>query len=156
MLRLVRNRLSVDTSLHFSTGKDTWETPDDLYDRLNNTYRFILDAAADSTNHKCARYFGPGGEQEDVLTATWPLTEGNIWLNPPYTRGLQAKFVRKAWSEHLRVSYGTIVCLLPARTDTRLFHEVIQPYGRIEFLKGRLRFKGAKAPAPFPSMLVVF
>ena len=46
--------------------------------------------------------------------------------------------------------------LLPARTDTERFHKYILPYAEIRFLKGRLKFVGAKDPAPFPSMLVIF
>jgi hypothetical protein len=89
-------------SVHFSSGKDDWETPDDLFDRLNGQFNFVLDAAANSTNRKCGRWFGPGGVSEDALVVDWPLEEGNIWLNPPYSRGLQAKFVEKAVEEHDR------------------------------------------------------
>lgn len=140
-----------------STGKDNWETPNDLFDRYNQRYHFILDAAADTNNHKCDRYFGPGGVSEDSLVVDWPLDEGNIWLNPPYSRGLQRQFVESAWIEASRHKSGYhVVCLLPARTDTKLFHEIIQPYGQVEFLRGRVRFVGANHPAPFPSMIVVF
>lgn len=138
-----------------STGKDDWETPDDLFERYNKRYHFILDAAADNGNHKCDRYFGPGGVVEDSLVVAWPLNEGNIWLNPPYSRGLQAKFVSKAFLE-AEFSANHVVCLLPARADTKLFHEIIQPYGEVTFLQGRVKFVGAAYPAPFPSMIVVF
>ena len=46
--------------------------------------------------------------------------------------------------------------LLPARTDTKWFHDWCLPYGKIEFLRGRLKFGGCDNPAPFPSMIVVF
>lgn len=153
-------------SVHFSSGKDDWSTPDDLFDRLNGQFNFVLDAAANSTNRKCGRWFGPGGVSEDALVVDWPLEEGNIWLNPPYSRPLQAKFVMKAIQEaHFRCRPcaendwtvpGEVVCLLPARTDTKLFHDWIQPHGNVEFLRGRLKFKGALNSAPFPSMIVVF
>lgn len=134
--------------------KDDYETPDDLFNRYHSQYHFILDAAADESNHKVARWFGPGSEVEDALAVDWPLDEGNIWLNPPYSRGLQAKFVQKA-AQAAGAPYH-VVCLLPARTDTKLFHEIIRPYGRIEFLRGRVKFVGAVHPAPFPSMIVIF
>lgn len=155
----------------FSTGKDDWETPDDLFAEWDARYHFVLDAAADSRNHKCPAWLGPGGIVDDALTVEWGpwLKEGNIWLNPPYSRGLQARFVEKAVAEmekwnaeaYERFQHGTpvvrnIVCLLPARTDTRLFHDIILPEGDITFLRGRVRFKGASAGAPFPSMVVVF
>ena len=147
--------------VHYLSGNDDWETPADVFHKYDVTYKFMLDAAANESNHKCERWFGPGGDVENALTAEWPLEHGNIWLNPPYSRGLQAKFVNKAWSEHIRCKmedkpYGKIVCLLPARTDTKLFHDVVLPYGQIEFLRGRVTFVGAAASAPFPSMIVVF
>lgn len=164
--KAVQDKLKV----HFSTGKDNWETPDDFFDGLNTHYHFVLDAAADSHNTKCVDYFGPDSPHAvDALEADWVpwLEKGNIWLNPPYSRTVQPKFVKKALSEFRKYAVPMgynyradeahhVVILLPARTDTKLFHEVIQPCGEIEFIKGRLKFKGAKASAPFPSMIVVF
>ena len=142
-----------------STGKDDWETPDDLFTTYDNLYHFVLDAAANHTNHKCPRYFGPGGESEDALSVKWPLEEGNIWLNPPYSKGLQEKFVRKAICARADLGIdpagGQVVMLLPSRTDTKLFHEWLVPHCDITFLKGRLKFKGAAQGAPFPSLIAV-
>lgn len=150
-----------------STGKDDWETPDDLFARYHKTYRFVLDAAANRANAKLPRYLGPGSDlAEDALAVAWPLEQGNIWLNPPYSRGLQARFIQKALEEHDRYVQESairfqqdehrVVCLLPARTDTRLFHEIILPNATVEFLRGRVKFKGAAQGAPFPSMIVIF
>lgn len=146
-----------------STGKDDWETPDSLFQRYHIDYDFVLDAAADESNTKCAAWFGRGGFEEDALCATtdWEsvLRHGNIWLNPPYSRGRQSQFVLRAVAAMVATKgqhAGRTVCLLPARTDTALFHDYIQPSGKIEFLRGRVKFKGAKSGAPFPSMIVVF
>lgn len=140
-----------------STGKDDWETPDDLFQRYNARYHFVLDAAATAENTKCENYFSPTG---DALSADWQpwLALGNIWLNPPYSAGNQARFVKRACEEALigEMWDHAIVCLLPARTDTRLFHETIWAMGDVEFLKGRVKFKGAAQGAPFPSMIVTF
>jgi site-specific DNA-methyltransferase (adenine-specific) len=46
--------------------------------------------------------------------------------------------------------------LIPARTDTRWFHEHIYNKAEIRFLKGRLKFGNSKVSAPFPSMIVIF
>ena len=155
----------------FSTGKNDWSTPDDLFQRYNAIYNFVLDAAANSTNRKVSSYFGPGGLEEDALTADWSpwLKKGSIWLNPPYSRNLQRRFIEKVVNEcvkfdapeldvlNLPRTRGLVVCLLPARTDTKLFHEIIKPYAaEIEFLKGRVKFVGAEHGAPFPSMIVIF
>ena len=144
-------------------ANDNWETPDVLFDRYNARFSFTLDAAANQDNHKCDRWFGPGGESEDALSAiNWPLEEGNIWLNPPYSRGLQRRFIEKALAEITRIWLSpyamahNVVALLPADTSTKLFHELIQPNGEIEFLKGRITFKGASGKPKFASMVVIF
>jgi hypothetical protein len=76
-----------------------------------------------------------------------------VWLNPPYGRALN-KWIEKAYSEGQKPG-TTVVCLIPARTDTRYFHDYCMK-GDISFIKGRLKFGDAKASAPFPSMVVVF
>ena len=148
----------------FSTGKDDWETPDDLFQKLAGENHFVVDAAANEFNHKCLYWMGPGGIEECALKADWQewLKLGDVWLNPPYSRVLQHAFIYKARYEvtvaKIRGSMGKVVCLLPARTDTELFHKYIykKDYVQYEFLKGRLKFKGAKHGAPFPSMIVRF
>lgn len=144
----------------FSSTKHDWETPDDLFNAYDDLFHFYVDAAADEKNHKIPRWWGPGGEIEDALQAGdhWQraLKEGNIWLNPPYDRKLQNQFIRRVKLETQQPGYNNIVCLLPARTDTKLFHEVIEPCASVTFLKGRLKFKGASNCAPFPSLIAVF
>lgn len=54
------------------------------------------------------------------------------------------------------VSGATVVMLLPARTDTRWFHEYIYGKAEIRFIRGRLKFGGADNAAPFPSMVVIY
>ena len=51
---------------------------------------------------------------------------------------------------------NTVVMLLPARTDTRWFHDYIYNRSEIRFIKGRLKFGGSRNSAPFPSMVVIF
>lgn len=46
--------------------------------------------------------------------------------------------------------------LIPARTDTKVFHELIFPYAEVRFIKGRLRFGGSNVNAPFPSVIVIY
>lgn len=135
-------------AIHYSSASDEWSTPPDFFARMNAEFGFTLDAAASRANHKCSRYFTA---EDDALTQEW---NGVVWLNPPYSRGLQGRFLRKA----LESARGgaTVVCLIPARTDTAVWHEIIFPYAEIRFVRGRLRFEGATAGAPFPSAVVIF
>lgn len=145
-----------------SSGKDDWETPQDLFDQLHQEFGFTLDVAANAANHKRDAWYGPDHHLavfRDGLAMPWI---GVCWCNPPYSRGLQAKFIAKAAEEASRG--GVIVMLLPARTDTKAFHRYIwdatwhAPRGgvQVRFLPGRLRFVGAADAAPFPSMVVIF
>jgi site-specific DNA-methyltransferase (adenine-specific) len=74
-------------------------------------------------------------------------------MNPPYGREI-TQWVKKAWEESQKGA--TVVCLLPARTDTRWFHSYVLGKAEIRFIKGRLKFEGAKNSAPFPSMIVIY
>lgn len=137
----------VDAAL-FSSQTGEWETPQDRFDEWDKEFRFTLDAAATRQNAKCRRWYTMRG---DALAKPWP---DRVWLNPPYGRGV-GQWVEKARRESLKGSL--VVCLLPARTDTRWFHDHVWPdKAEVRFLKGRLRFGGSKNPAPFPSMLVIF
>jgi site-specific DNA-methyltransferase (adenine-specific) len=74
-------------------------------------------------------------------------------MNPPYGRVI-GKWVEKAYNS--AQDGATVVALLPARTDTKWFHDYIYGKAEIRFIRGRLRFGGCKNPAPFPSMLVIW
>lgn len=131
--------------VHLSSKTDLWETPQDLFDNLDAVYHFDLDACALPENAKCQRYFTP---EQDGLLQEWT---GNVWCNPPYGRQI-GRWVQKAHDSKAAV----VVMLLPARTDTKWFHELCLRGGQVSFLRGRLKFGGSKNNAPFPSMIVVF
>lgn len=79
-------------------------------------------------------------------------------MNPPYGRHI-GEFVRKAYEEHLRDPDRFIVMLVPARTDTKYWHDYIQDKATVKFLKGRLKFEingEAMDAAPFPSVVVIY
>jgi phage N-6-adenine-methyltransferase len=133
----------------FSSKTDQWSTPQDFFDAQDAIHHFTLDVCADATNHKCDLYFT---KEDDGLAQPW---SGICWMNPPYGRTI-GQWVEKAHRETETGNAKKVVCLLPARTDTRYFHDYCLPYGRITFLKGRLKFGDATNSAPFPSMVVVF
>lgn len=134
-----------------TSNKDDWETPQELFNQLNDIYHFTLDPCANEINHKCENYYDV---EKDGLSQQW---SGNVFCNPPYGRNMKA-WIKKA-SEEAK-NCDVIVLLIPARTDTSYFHDYIYKKKNvsIEFLRGRLKFedKGiAKNPCPFPSMIVV-
>ena len=121
-----------------------WETPQDLFDQLDNEFHFTIDVASTDENAKCVNHYT---KEQNALKQTWG---GTVWCNPPYGTEIFA-FVKKA-SE----SKCTTVMLLPARTDTRWFHDYIYGKAEIRFIRGRLKFGNAVNSAPFPSMIVIF
>ena len=133
----------------FSKETQEWETPQDLFDELNEEFQFTLDVCATKENRKCERYFD---KEMNGLTQNWG---GRVcWMNPPYGPRIGD------WLYHARtesaLGCATVVCLLPARTDTKWFHKHVYNRAEIRFIKGRLKFGGAKNSAPFPSMIVIY
>ena len=133
--------------VHFSSDRMDWATPPDFYAALDAEFGFTLDVCATPENAKHPVYFTP---TEDGLAQDWG---GHVcWMNPPYGRQI-GKWMAKAYTASQRGA--TVVCLVPSRTDTRWWHDYAAR-GEVRFVRGRLRFVGAPAPAPFPSAVIVF
>lgn len=146
----------------FSSEKDYWETPQWLFDSLNEKYHFTLDSAASDENYKCSKYFT---KEDDGLSQDWG--GHSVFCNPPYGNKETGEWTRKCYEEAKKPE-TTVVLLISARTDRRSFHDYI--YNKkgvnITFLQGRLGFKingepirddfGRIQKAPFPSMIVEF
>lgn len=135
-------------SVHFSSDKQTWETPQDFFNNLNRIFNFNLDSCAEHETAKVEKYFTV---KDDALTQEWI---GSVWCNPPYGRE-QIKFINKGIEQHKKHN-SIIVFLIPARPDTKLWQEVIfKESSQICFVRGRLKFGNSKYNAPFPCALVV-
>lgn len=143
----------MNTKLMFSSKTDQWETPKDFFDELNKEFNFTLDPCADDKNKKCNKYFT---KEQNGLKQTWKNEV--VFCNPPYGREIK-EWVKKSYIESFNPQNNcVVVMLIPARTDTKYFHEYIykKPNVEIRFLKGRLKFGNSKNSAPFPSMVVIF
>lgn len=130
-----------------SSNTNEWATPVKFFEELNKEFNFTLDPCATSENAKCKKFYT---KKDDGLLKSWD--NEIVFMNPPYGKEI-IKWVEKAYNENLKGA--TIVCLLPARTDTRWFHNYIYNKHEIRFIKGRLKFNDSKQSAPFPSMLVI-
>lgn len=120
----------------FSSASEHWSTPPEVYAALDREFRFTVDA--------CPFH----GDREGLgLLESW--AGQRVYCNPPY-----GPEIRK-WLEKAREA-EVAVYLLPARTDTKWWHDLAMGADEVRFLRGRLRFVGAKNPAPFPSVLLVF
>jgi len=138
---------NVKKNVHFSSQDQTWSTPQDFYNELNKEFNFTLDPCCSKETAKCEKFYT---EETDGLAQSW---DGEtVFMNPPYGRVI-GHWIKKA-SE---IKNGTVVCLIPSRTDTRYFHDYLYQKENVElrFLKGRLKFGNAKNSAPFPSLLAI-
>lgn len=149
-------------SVHFSSASNTWDTPDEFYQKINSQWNFTLDPAAMQETAKCEKYYTP---ETDGLSHSWK--DETVWCNPPYGRQIGTWF--KKFHEEFTENETTIVALPPARTDTKYFHKYVADTATaICFVKGRLKFDNRNLPtwtddgthklagAPFPSMIVVY
>ena len=137
-------------NIHFSMESNEWETPQDLFDKLNDEFRFTLDPCASKNNAKCKKYYT---KEDNGLIQSW--RDEIVFMNPPYGRKI-SKWVEKAYIESIHEDC-IVVCLIPSRTDTKYWHDYIfSKAHKIMFIKGRLKFSGHKNSAPFPSAIVVF
>lgn len=164
----------MNNDLMFSSKNQQWATRWEYFDKWNGRFDFTLDVCAGNKDQKLDRYFTP---EQDGLSQNW--TGETFWCNPEYGRE-QIKWVKHGFDQK-----ANGVFLIPSRTDTKLFHEVILPaqesgYCKIEFIKGRLIFgsdsywswvweqevlndkpnslykkHGKMNAAPFPSMLII-
>ena len=137
----------MNTAVMFSSNTDMWATPQDFFDVINKEFNFTVDVCATAENTKCSLFFTP---EQDGLKQKW---EGICYMNPPYGRSI-GKWIQKAYNSSKEGA--VVVGLLPARTDTKWFHEYIYNKAEIRFIKGRLKFGGCKNSAPFPSMVVIW
>ena len=140
----------MSTAVMFSSKTDEWSTPQDFFDELNKEFDFTLDPCATPENAKCEKYYT---KEDDGLKQDW--SGETVFCNPPYGRAIK-DWVKKCYEESKKPN-TTVVMLIPARTDTRYFHDYIYHKAKeIRFIRGRLKFGNAKNSAPFPSMVVIF
>lgn len=133
-------------TVHYSSKDQGWRTPREIFDPLNAEFNFTMDAAASAENSLLDRYCSA---EDDALTQSW---EGErVWCNPPYGRALTGFVAKMAAGEA-----DIVVGFIPARTDTRWFHAHVLGKAEVRYLKGRVKFVGAKHNAPFPSMICIW
>lgn len=175
----------LNKELMFSSENQQWATRWDTFfsiqEQLGRDYN--LDPCCFEDTAKCDNFLTP---KQDMFTIKNPLDYFNkeeslqIFMNPEYGRN-QRKFVEKVvdWCE-----YDSVIAdvLIPSRTDTALYHDIILPKATsIRFVRGRITFGsdeywewvwtqevingkknslfgkiGKMNAAPFPSMVVSF
>lgn len=136
-------------NVHFSSNDLKWETPQNFYNKLDKEFGFTLDPCCIPKTAKCNKFFTP---EDNGLEKEWG--KETVFMNPSYGREI-SDWIEKAYKESKKGTF--VVCLIPARTDTRYWHNYIFPYAsEIRFIKGRLKFGDSKNNAPFPSAVIIY
>ena len=137
--------------VHFSSKSNEWETPKEVFDTLNKEFNFTLDPCCTEETAKCDKFYTIS---ENGLKQDW--SKDTVFVNPPYGREI-SDWVKKSYEEYLKGA--TVVMLIPARTDTKYYHDYIFNKAEIRFIKGRIKFLQngeIGQSAPFPSAIIVF
>jgi len=130
-------------------NKDKWETPQFIFNVLNEEFSFTLDPCCDVNTAKCKNFFT---EKEDGLIQSWK--NEIVFVNPPYSRGNIDKWMKKCYEESLN---GTkIIALIPVSSSSNWWHKYVWNKSEIRFYKGRIKFVGAPFTAPFSSCLAIY
>lgn len=122
---------------YISKSTDERETPWDLYNLLDGEFGFIADMAATKLSTKHNFFYT---EEDDSLSLSWP--KGPVFCNPPYSRGLVWRFVKKAREEAIRGCQP--VLLLPVRTSATWWFKYVIPEDYN--LKIEMRFLTPRVP----------
>lgn len=135
----------------FTSRTEEWATPQPVYDWLSRCLGpFDLDVCATAENAKCKKFFT---KADDALAKYWFDFGDKIWMNPPYGKDI-GKWMKRACDT--AQNGAMVVCLVPARTDTRWFQDLAMTADEIWFIRGRLKFGDGKQSAPFPSCVVIY
>jgi DNA-binding XRE family transcriptional regulator len=137
-----------------SSGNNSWETPVELAEALSLAVGgFDIDPCAATTDRRRARIKAKVllTEADDGLSVPW---RGRCFVNPPYGRGI-SDWIRKCFEEEARRGC-VVVALIPARPDSKYWHEYVAGKADVFMLRGRLKFGDGENSAPFPSCVVVW
>lgn len=127
---------------------DDWGSPAWIVDMARAVMGSIdFDPCSSDKHNKIVRaetYFsitGTKAENINGLKAKWP-DNVNTWMNPPYSRGNPAAFIRRLhmwwFCQGFQKSQATI--LMNNDTETRWFQEALEMSDSISLPKGRIHF----------------
>jgi len=133
---------------------DEWETPPELFDKLDKEFGFEVDLCANHENTKCGMF------TSDVTQ--FVETDGQVirvmdwyWMNPPYSRGNIDKCMKAAWD--LAQMGKTVVCLVRCDPSAKWFQKYVDGCAtEVRLLKHRVKFVGAPSAYNFPCCVVVY
>ena len=135
---------------------DDYGTPLSLFTEACEKYHCtpVVDYFASDTNHVCDKYYT---QEQNAFTKSF---KENGFINPPYSRKLMPRVMKKAWEEHLEHNIELMI-LAYSKTDTRWWWNYVENKAEVHFIKGRIKFldgngNPTKKPAPYPSCWIIY
>lgn len=119
--------------------RDLWQTPREVFSKLDEEFQFDLDVAASEKNKLCSNYYD---ESDNALIVDWHILSN--WCNPPYSN--ITPWVQKAMIEHEKGK--TIVMLVPSDTSVKWFKLAYESCNEVRFISGRISFINAETQKP--------
>lgn len=138
-----------------SSATNEWYTPSIYTDAARRVMGSIdLDPASCEKANKLVKATKIFTKDDDGFNRKW---WGNVWMNPPYGRGGQAKWTAKMIEEYENTNIDQGIMLVNAATDT-LWFQKLWPY-TICFVKRRIKFvslDGAPKYSPTHGNVLVY
>ena len=119
--------------------RDSWQTPKEMFNKLNSEFKFSMDVCASHENKLVEHSYWT--KENDALNQNWGFES---WCNPPYSN--ITPWVEKAIIEHAQGC--TIVMLVPADTSVKWFKLAYESCNEVRFISGRISFINAETQKP--------
>ena len=144
----------IKTVLAGYTGNVEWYTPAKWIEMARMAMGTIdVDPASCAMAQRTVNAAEWYDQERDGLKHDWP---GNVWLNPPYARGLIEEFIDRLVAQFQSGITKQAVVLVDNRTDTRWFHALCSMATAVAFTKGRVNFYNESVDSSSPANGSVF
>ena len=143
----------MSVAVHFSSATDEWPTPEDFFALLDVEFEFDIDLCAADENALCSSFYT---KADDALKKDWWRDGTKGFCNPPYGRCAGGIGAFLAKGREAATNGMTAVFLIPARPDTKWWHQHVMQADEVRLIAGRLKFGDGSGNAPFPSCIVVY
>lgn len=125
-----------------NSGNDEWYTPKDIIELARSVMGSIdTDPASCETANKIVQAETFFNVVQDGLSQKW---SGNVWMNPPYSRGLCSSFIHKLIEERESGNISQAIAIANNATETEWGQLLLKNCDAICFRSGRVRFLGAE------------
>jgi len=124
--------------------RDEWETPKELFDKLNVQYNFVLDCCANKINKKTVDY------SNNFESIKMIMLGNKCWMNPPFSNATEM------FKHFFKIVHEGVAIYRCDNLETKIWQDIILPNSDWIFIpKGRVVYEGMNGNGSrFPSALI--